>query len=268
MLNNQRHETREAITLENEGQRLFGVLHRPLVADPCPAVLFCHGLAGHKTGRYRIYVDLAEALTAQGIAVFRVDFRGSGDSEGAFGDMTLAGEVSDALLSLSWLKNASGIDPKRVGIFGRSLGGAVAVITAAEFQEAKSLALWAPIFSGDQWRDMWKMVMEQEGTINPMINHEELRTINGQVAGMPFFQELFNMELENELAKLKDVPLLHIHGLKDDVVYPAQANGYKQVREGSDSKFYLYDESDHDFSFIPERRRAITETSLWFKNTL
>lgn len=259
------HETRESVTLHNEGEKLFGIFHKPLVAEPFPAVLICHGLAGHKTGRYRVYVELAEALTAKGIGVLRVDFRGSGDSEGIFSEMTLSSEVSDALVSLKWLENAPGVDKKRIGLFGRSLGGAVAVITAAEFQACKSLALWAPIYSGNQWEEGWNYVKSQN--IDPK-DYAHLRTINGQVAGVSFFEELFEMSIENKLETLKSVPMLHIHGLKDDIVFPSHAEAYRLKRDGVESKFILLPESDHDFSFMPEKISAIAETAQWFQDTL
>lgn len=260
-----KHEERQSVTLQNGGDKLFGIFHRPLVDKPFPSVLICHGLAGHKTGRYRVYVELAEQLTAHGIGALRIDFRGSGDSEGAFSDMTLAGEVSDALLALEWLKKVEGVDPKRIGLFGRSLGGAVAVITAAEYSECKSIALWAPIYSGDQWQDKWEWAQTQHA--NPE-NHVDLRTINGQIAGLPFFEELFTMDLEKRLLSLKNIPLLHIHGLKDQIVYPSHADEYRVQRNGSVSKFISLPESDHDFSFMPEKQTAIKETCKWFQETL
>jgi len=259
-----KYEEREAITLVNNGEKLFGIFHRPLVKEPFPVVLFCHGLAGHKTGRYRIYVELAESLTKHGVGVLRVDFRGSGDSEGDFADMTLAGEVSDALIALEWLKSAPGVDREKIGIFGRSLGGSVAVIAASEFGHVKSLALWAPIFSGDQWVEKWSQL---DLNSHPD-QYADLRTINGQVVGIPFYEELFAMKLEEKLANLQEIPLLHIHGLKDSIVHPVQSEWYQNARNGSDSLFYLYDESDHDFTHMAERKKAILETSLWFQKTL
>lgn len=264
MLKEIKHEERESVTLYNEGEKLFGILHRPLGKESFPVVLFCHGLAGHKTGRYRIYVELAEALTAQGIGVLRVDFRGSGDSEGDFSSMTLASEVSDARVALEWLQKAPGINPDKIGIFGRSLGGTVAVIAASQFENIKSIALWAPVFSGDQWVEAWKSL---ELSSHPN-QHEDLRTINGQVVGIPFYEELFAMKMEDNLKKLENIPLLHIHGLKDSIVYPIQADWYQKARNGSPSLFFLYDKSDHDFTFMPERKKAIQETSLWFLKTL
>ncbi|MCB1113227.1 MAG: alpha/beta fold hydrolase [Chlamydiia bacterium] len=259
------HETRESVTLENQGQKIFGIFHAPKVQAPYPAVLFCHGLAGHKTGRFRIYVEIAERLTKEGIAVLRVDFRGSGDSEGQIADMTLTGEIEDAILAFNWMKAHSGVNSDRLGIFGRSLGGSVAALTASEVNLCKSLALWAPIFNADQWRDKWRLVEHYDG--HPE-DHAELRTINGQVVGLGFYQELFRMDMPKALENLKNVPLLHLHGLKDEIISPVQADHFEMAREGSPSKFMLFDESDHDFSHSSERKIAIDETVEWFKKTL
>lgn len=259
------YEERVAITLENKGQKLFAIFHKPLVKDPFPSVLFCHGLAGHKTGRFRVYVELAEMLTREGIGVFRVDFRGSGDSEGQIGEMTLMGEVSDAIIAFNHMKGIEGVDVERLGIFGRSLGGSVAAITASEVETCRSLALWAPIFNAEQWKEKWLAVKHHDG--HPE-EHEELRTINGQVVGLPFYEELFRMDMPKVLDKLKQVPLLHLHGLKDEVVSPAQADHFGEARRGLVSRFLLYDESDHDFSYNPERKHALNEIRNWFVETL
>jgi len=152
----ERFEERESITLENQGQRIFGIIHKPLKPLPCPAVFLCHGFAGNKCGRHRMYVILAKHLSEIGIATLRIDFRGSGDSEGDLTSMTLEGEVSDALLGLSYLEKLPWVDPSRIGIIGRSLGGAVAIMTANRYKKAKSLALWSPVFHAEQWKEEWK----------------------------------------------------------------------------------------------------------------
>ena len=55
-------EERESIILKNHGQKLFCIFHKPAHRKNCPAVLLCHGLGGHKVGRYRLYVSLAKHL--------------------------------------------------------------------------------------------------------------------------------------------------------------------------------------------------------------
>lgn len=262
-----KHELREPIVLENEGMKIFGVFHKPAGHKKFPSVLICHGLAGHKTGRYRVYVNLANELTRHGVGVLRVDFRGSGDSEGEFFDMTLSSEVSDALISLEYLKEHPQVDVNRIGIFGRSLGGSVATITASRFPGCKSLVLWAPIYSGDQWRHLWYQVQANDGSPEAL---EALRTINGQVAGDTFFKELFTMQLNENLEKIKNIPLLHIHGDQDATVLPVQATYFHAARQKAlaPSKFIRLPHADHDFTFRPELNEAIKETCQWFEKTL
>jgi len=48
--------------------------------------------------------------------------------------MSLQGEVSDAVKAFEFLSQQPDIDPMRMGIFGRSFGGAIAVIAAHRFQ--------------------------------------------------------------------------------------------------------------------------------------
>src|SRR5689334_8479689 len=120
-------EERKTVTLLSQDLKLFGILHLPLLknSEKAPAVLFCHGFGGNKSGRYRLYVRLAEKLSQAGIAVLRFDFRGCGDSEGAFGDITIETQVQDALAAAEFLLTHPSVDPNRFGIFGSSLGGAI-----------------------------------------------------------------------------------------------------------------------------------------------
>lgn len=260
-------EDREPVILSNQGQKIFGVLHLPKKVKKPPCILICHGLGGHKTGRYRIYVDLAEALIRRGIAAFRFDFRGSGDSEGEFSEVTLTGEVQDALKAFEYLKTEKRIDQERIGVFGRSMGGAVAVISSAQTQQTKSMALWAPMYNGDDWKHMWDMIESGQATEQQSI---EMRRINGQVASMEFYAEMFKMRVDEALLKLSCVPLLLMHGINDEVIRHGHSEQYVVLRKHSeaDTKFVTLPHADHDFTHAEERKYAIELTSDWFLETL
>ncbi len=260
-------EVREPVILESEGQKIFGVLHLPKGIQKPPCVLMCHGLGGHKTGRYRIYVDLAESLLKAGIASFRFDFRGCGDSEGLFEDMTLHGEVQDAEVAFQYLLKEPRIDNSRIGLFGRSMGGAVAVIVSAKVGAAKSLALWAPMFNGDDWRHMWDQIAS--GQASPQ-ESEEMRRINGQVASLGFYSEMFSMRVDQELTKLNATPLLLIHGEKDEIINQSHSESYHQLRKDAKAvtRLIKLPNADHDFTHPVERQEAMEITTVWFKDTL
>jgi dienelactone hydrolase len=264
---NIKKERRESVQLNCEGQKIFGVIHYPAeVQGKCPAVIFCHGLGGHKVGTHRVSVDIAEALASMGIVAMRFDFRGAGDSEGAFSDMSIASQMADAREVLDFLKHDPLVDAGRIGIYGRSFGGLIAILAAAGQERIKSVALWAPVFSAQPWIDKWKaaQALPKESS-----EKQSLMQVNGMTPGMALFQQLFALNLEKELAKLGDVPLMHICGEKDQLVTLFHAENYERVRKGaSKSTFIRLPESDHEFSNSSERDKAVKDTIEWFKNTL
>jgi dipeptidyl aminopeptidase/acylaminoacyl peptidase len=263
----QKFEERESVELFNNDQKLFGVMHRPLNKEKVPAVLICHGLAGHKVGKHRMYVGLSECLAKLGIASLRIDFRGSGDSEGPFSEMTYSTEVNDAVLALNFLSNHPQVDKERIGILGRSFGGAVAIKASETFKKVKSIALWASIFDVSQWEKSWEMI--STGKVDEAQRHELMR-IDGQLPGMEFYKELFSLDLTKHHESLLSTPMLHIHGEKDPVVSLDHADKFASLRKKAtaQTQFLRLPHSDHDFSHPEEKVTAIDTTCSWFNKTL
>jgi hypothetical protein len=88
-----------------------------------PVVLFLHGNGGnlaHRAGR-------AAAFRAAGQGALLVAWRGYGGNPGQPDE---AGLVRDARAALAWL-SGQGIGPARIGVWGESLGSAVALHLAA-----------------------------------------------------------------------------------------------------------------------------------------
>lgn len=83
------------------------------------AILFLHGNAGNASHRLPNVAQLA----ALGVRVLLIDYRGYGLSEGR---ATIDGVLLDAQAGLAHLVD-SGLPEERIVLFGRSLGGAVAV---------------------------------------------------------------------------------------------------------------------------------------------
>jgi len=85
------------------------------------AILFLHGNAGNASHRLP---NAAALLRSTGSQVLLLDYRGYGLSEGR---PTEAGIYADARAGLAWLVSEAGIPESRIVVFGRSLGGAVAI---------------------------------------------------------------------------------------------------------------------------------------------
>lgn len=85
--------------------------------------------------------SLVRALLARGVAVFRCDKRGTGDSEGA-PDPSLHDEHEDLAAGLARLLTDPAIDASRVTLFGHSLGGLHAPALAAEHPSVRGVAVY------------------------------------------------------------------------------------------------------------------------------
>ncbi|GAB4227176.1 MAG: alpha/beta fold hydrolase [Chlamydiales bacterium] len=262
-----RFEQRDSFTFVNEGMKLFGVIHRPLNITTPPVVLICHGFAGTKTGRRRHYVRLAQSLAKAGIATLRFDFRGNGDSEGEMSELTLEGEVSDALAALKVIEMDKNLDSERIGILGRSLGGAVSVLTAQRYEAIKSMVLWAPLFSSEKWKNTWN---ENKDSPEKLKQFKEIQYFHGGMPSKDFLNQFFNLNIADAILSLSEIPLLHIHGESDEIIPALYQKDFERIRSSSlaPSNFILIENGDHDFTDPEVQAKAISTTTEWFKETL
>jgi pimeloyl-ACP methyl ester carboxylesterase len=117
------------------GVVLAGTLSLPDGAGPFPAAVLLTDMDRQdrdaRQGNYRPFADLASSLARQGIAVLRLDDRGTGQSGGDSHLATTSDLVRDAQAALSYLRVRPSIDPARTGIFGHGEGGNVALLAAA-----------------------------------------------------------------------------------------------------------------------------------------
>lgn len=271
-------EERIPVTLESGKKKLFCILHMPCEHEnkKVPCVLFLHGFGGNKVGKYRLFVRMSEMLAKNGIASLRMDFRGAGDSEGDFSDMSIQSQLEDALSAIKYIGEHAQIDRNRIGILGRSLGGSIAVLTAGHASFVKSLVLWAPVFDAKPWIE--KMNLNRYEDDGFSIGSEKLvieKSINrasflGQPISSELMKELHALKAYENLEKVSHIPMLHIQGKKDRAITDYHLNGYIESRNKTStlSTFLSLEQSDHDFS-IPEEQKTILEECLsWFKNNI
>jgi uncharacterized OsmC-like protein/alpha/beta superfamily hydrolase len=107
------------------GQQLAGRLEMPAHGQPHTYALYAHCFTCGKD--VRAAVDIARALSMQGIAVLRFDFTGVGDSQGVFADTTFSTNISDLVEAAKFLEN--NYQAPKI-LIGHSLGG-TAVLEAA-----------------------------------------------------------------------------------------------------------------------------------------
>jgi hypothetical protein len=130
----------EEVTVESvPGVRLAGTLTLPQGQGPYPAVVLVSGsgpqdrdetLLGHKP-----FLVLSDHLTRNGIAVLRLDDRGTGRSTGSFAASTSEDFARDAAAALRWLRARPEVRDDAVGIVGHSEGGMIGPMVAARYPD-------------------------------------------------------------------------------------------------------------------------------------
>ncbi len=253
------------VVFYNQGQQLNGILHSPTRRDVlCPAVAFFHGFTGTKVEPHRIFVKTARELAAREFYVFRFDFRGSGDSEGDFSEMTIGGEVSDAIKSIDVLTAMQGVDPERIGILGLSMGGCVAACVSGQDARVKSTVMWAPL--SDDPPDRKQEILERsKNTPTP----EEIAQANPNIVGKAFYEELPNISPSALIQQFAGA-LLVIHGSGDDVVPVSHGKRYYELMRERDAPTALeiIDKGDHTFNTVAWEQAVIAKSVAWFQRTL
>lgn len=257
-----RGEVREWALFENEGQRIFGVLHRPEEVENPPLAIALHGFASNKCGSNRCYVTLAEQLVKVGIAVLRFDFRGAGDSEGHLASVSLEGLVSDAVTVFESARQLKGIDGSRIALFGSSLGGSIALMAAKKIrQDLRAIALWSPVASGELWyRDFL--------TRHPEHLHSDPAKILSSYRGFqlhPDFQKQFGrMFAFNNMKALLPLPILHMHGEMDEMVSIHHQEVFRACCGDPCVHYIKFPDAQHALGYSTHFPEVMEKTIDWF----
>ena len=138
-------------SFESNGIRIYGTLTWPNHASrfsPVPACLFIGGsfpqtrdgnLDNSQSDWFptplpqrNLFRDEAQILSHLGLATFRYDKRGCGQSEGDFNTASLFDLVKDAFSAWQWLQGVPEIDASRIGVLGQSEGAVIALMLVAQ----------------------------------------------------------------------------------------------------------------------------------------
>jgi fermentation-respiration switch protein FrsA (DUF1100 family) len=128
--------------VSRDGTRLAGWFIPPPGAVPAPGIVLSHGW-----GRSRAeLLPHAAFLHRAGYALLAFDYRYRGESAGEHVTMGLH-EQDDLLAAVDALAARPEVDASRIGVFGMSLGGAIALLAAARDLRIRALAVEAPYAS-------------------------------------------------------------------------------------------------------------------------
>ena len=259
----------EAIRFQSEGMTVVGTLNTP-DGDPAPVVLLLHGFTGSRdelpvTGTEEgVFSRTARLLAEAGYASLRIDFRGSGESEGSFADTTFEGQVTDALAALQVLAGDARVDGGRIAVIGWSQGGLVATAVAGRSGTPQAVALWAAVATPQQ---TFGMLLGEE-TITAGLDADGPVQIalpwGVEIELNPgFFEGVRDFDPVAEIGAYAG-PVFVAQGTLDDIVLPVSAE-LLIAGHGGESELWLK-EMDHVFGAFsgPEILDEMVQATIAF----
>ena len=268
------------------GRELDGFLEVPDAPYPAPyaTVVVCHGFKGFM--EWGFFPHLAELLACRGFLTVRFNFSGAGVRPGedrvsdldAFRDDTYGRELEDLLAVVDGLDGIAGgaADRGRLGLFGHSRGGGIALLAAAapeRRESVRALVTWASIAEVDRFDEATKETWRREGVIHV----ENSRTGQQLPLGRALLDEV---EADREALDLlaaagrRTAPWLVVHGREDASVPYEEA---ERLAEAAAPPVELHPVATGDHTFCsrhpfagPSRELidAMNETQTWLRRHL
>jgi len=246
----------EALTFhDRHGHGIAAILNAPDVPTMRLAML-CHGFLSSKNSTTT--KTLTRLLNERGLATFRFDFFGQGESDGPFEELTTTLAVHQVHAALD-LVTSRGYD--RIGLVGSSFGGLVAILTAAQRRDVVCLALKCPVvdFAEElrltfgleelaQWEATDTIPNIMGGTARVRLRYDFYEDSLGQIAYGP--------------AERITVPTLIVQGEKDECV-PLHQSRRLYDALGGPKKLALLPEADHQFTRREDFYQMTTSISDW-----
>lgn len=279
----------QEVAFTHQGMNMVGDLYVPKTNKKMPVVIFLNGFAGDRKellvtdSTEYIWERVSRILAEQGFAALRVDFRGSGDSDGDFTMASFTTQIEDCIAMLEFIstKLRKRVDWKNIGLIGFSQGGLVAACTAARDDRVDSLCLWSPVshppmvyenLISKQGVKQGLALPEGGSAVFPIYVNETY--VNWDVPmGKQFFDNLFQVAPLPEIQKNYQGPLFALCGVQDPIIWPQphQSELYLRYHDGFEKLVML--DADHAFNYwdgpTPEKfDDAIYWSAAWFMYTL
>ena len=231
------------ITFSSDGFLLKGMLHLPETSLP-PVVIGSHGLLSNSYSPKQI--ALARECNAHGIAYFRFDHRGCGQSDGVFNEITsLNSRRNDLISAVNTIQMRKDLGQK-IGLFGSSMGGTVCISVADALDIDAWVTYASPVRSSPVITALEKS--DNSEKIKPLLDQKHL-----------------TWNVSDQLKHLHHIFILH--GDSDKIVPPSNAHEIF-TKSNNPKKLILQKGGNHLMSNKKHQKDFLREAVNWFKKWL
>ncbi|MEF8808148.1 alpha/beta hydrolase family protein [Natronomonas sp.] len=214
-------------------------------ADADDWLVFCHGFLSDKSGSYE---ERCERAVVEGYNAIRFDFRGCGESDGAFIDQNLSTRIADLQAVVDYFEVPS------YTVFGSSFGGKTAFHAAVDDDRIEAIITRAPVTYNRAFAPAREAV-DSAG----VYQYDEDYAIDER-----FFED-FDTYAFADVTECLDVPVAVFHG-REDASVPL-SDSLEAVGElAADAFLQAYRGEGHRFSESAEDRLR-EQTFDWLART-
>lgn len=256
---------------------LRGVVAAPPGARALPAVLVLHGFKGFMD--WGFYPELTRRLNARGFAVVRFNFSGSGvgadrerfTDEPAFFANSPSREVDDVERVRAWLDSGAvpEVDARRLALLGHSLGGAVALLHAAQRRDYRALVGWASVATFRRFPSEVEALWRRQGFVEiPNMRTKEILRL-----GSAWLEDLERharaLDVLDACRRLP-TPTLLLHGTEDEAVPLAEGRALAEALGPARARLELVEGANHTFwaahplAGVPATLERVLQRTLGF----
>lgn len=223
-----------------------------------PWVILCPGFTSHRIGPKYFYVSIARHLASNGISAIAFDFRGTGESDGLFSDITVSSFCSDLVSTVRFIKKSH--NPQKIIALGHSFGGTVAALASGK-AAFDGLILISPL------ADVAKHAGNHEHIVKRGINSEGYYEFGPHEMKIDFFNEFKTCNPVAALAHGFWGKILLLQGDHDDQISIEESKAYAVMAEktGIPCTYHLVKNGDHRFSNVQSRAFIQQMIVTWIK---
>ncbi|QQS40380.1 MAG: alpha/beta fold hydrolase [Acidobacteriota bacterium] len=218
------------------GHVLAGTLTLPKSASgekPSPAIVIITGSGRqNRDGElgfegYRPFRQIADSLARRGIAMLRMDDRGTGESGGEFKGATSADFAEDIRAGLAYLRGRSEINAGRLGVLGHSEGALIAPMVAEKEAGLRAIVLLAGVAepARSALHFQMKNIYDHDTSLTPEKREELIKAIPQRIDAMmeadPWMKFFVTYDPAATMRKVK-TPVLILTGSNDKQAVPEQ----------------------------------------------
>jgi uncharacterized protein len=176
---------------------------------------------------FRPFRQLADALARRGIAVLRMDDRGTGASGGTFKGSTSADFAEDVRAGLAYLRTRPEIRADRLGVLGHSEGAIIAPMVAEKEPTLRVIVLLAGIAQPGRTALHFQLKngIEHNTKLTPEMRDSQIaeipKRIDGMMANDPWMKFFLTYDPGPTMRRVK-TPVLILTGSRDQQAVPEQ----------------------------------------------